>query len=773
MNNTKKLHLNMRNKLMAAVAMLLVASIMMVSTTYAWFTLSTAPEVQGITTTVGANGNLEIALAPTSGNADEITSAMGDSQKDWTAKNITWGNLLNLEDASYKLSEITLLPARLNYANGVVGSSPLATPVYGADGRISALDNNTNVGIYSADDQGFVVDAAKRGVRAVGTSSSMTPEQLSFFNSLSSLSNHMSNTQNKAEASLNANGSKLAEMAINHVNAGEGDSSDYKAYLATLSAVLTTLGEANDELDQAIRSALMATASSGLSNQTAYALAKSTIVDTSTLEEIWTTMTGSISIAADNALAISYNNWASIKADLANAATALAAAQAKADNGETVLWSDVSTIMSYVMNTTGITINGKSLGEFKTLVSNGTASTKPEGLEDDEWTAAQQFVSSLMGGVTLELGNGSGIYADFGAVVGNLNAGVTLDQLSYGTLTLRFVKATIATVTEPNNGAYLFQVNYALQSADALSSDASNAANVIDVTYGYMVDFFFRTNASGSNLLLQTDGTQRVYTDSSNTDTLGGGSKMTFRTGTLDVVAVKGLMECVRVVFMNPDTLDIYGIGALDMATATQKEIAAATEGTDAIVDVTASLYLYNYSTNASGALVLGTALTDTTGKTADTQDDAVLCALSANTAQAVSAMVYLDGDNVDNADVANAASSMTGTLNLQFASSATLVPMENSALKNATGSTKYNVTVLPTNVENAEVNAPSTATQGQDYTFTVTPDEGYTATVTITVGGETAPLAPTSGNTYTIPAAGVLSDFTINVTTAAVVVGE
>ena len=45
---------DIKSKLMAAICMLLVSSIMMVSTTYAWFTLSTAPEVTGIQTAVGA-----------------------------------------------------------------------------------------------------------------------------------------------------------------------------------------------------------------------------------------------------------------------------------------------------------------------------------------------------------------------------------------------------------------------------------------------------------------------------------------------------------------------------------------------------------------------------------------------------------------------------------------------------------------------------------------------------------------------------------------------
>ena len=63
---------DIKSKLMAAVAMLLVSSIMMVSTTYAWFTLSTAPEVTGITTSVGANGNLEIALLESPERGEEL-----------------------------------------------------------------------------------------------------------------------------------------------------------------------------------------------------------------------------------------------------------------------------------------------------------------------------------------------------------------------------------------------------------------------------------------------------------------------------------------------------------------------------------------------------------------------------------------------------------------------------------------------------------------------------------------------------------------------------
>ena len=47
-----------------AVALLLVVSLtMMPSAIVAWLTICRAPEVTGVSTTVAANGNLEIALA--------------------------------------------------------------------------------------------------------------------------------------------------------------------------------------------------------------------------------------------------------------------------------------------------------------------------------------------------------------------------------------------------------------------------------------------------------------------------------------------------------------------------------------------------------------------------------------------------------------------------------------------------------------------------------------------------------------------------------------
>ena len=133
-------------KLMGAIAMLLVASIMMSATSYAWFVLSTAPEVTDLTTTAGANGALEIALqsnkADGTGRAD-ILSGVGQSiaSKDARTANTYWGNVVDLSEG-YGLEHITLYPARLNLNGGVVNTtSMLSIPTFGTDGRVTSLKN--------------------------------------------------------------------------------------------------------------------------------------------------------------------------------------------------------------------------------------------------------------------------------------------------------------------------------------------------------------------------------------------------------------------------------------------------------------------------------------------------------------------------------------------------------------------------------------------------------------------------------------------------------
>jgi len=133
---------HLKTKLMASVAMLMVATVMISSASFAWFTLSTAPEVRGITTNVATNGSLEIALASdTSTTAGTITYNLpsnAEEQDDGTfeggtGKNTAWGNLVDISNYFTQVEDdSTLKPVKMTDAG-------LKYPEFGNDGRIKQL----------------------------------------------------------------------------------------------------------------------------------------------------------------------------------------------------------------------------------------------------------------------------------------------------------------------------------------------------------------------------------------------------------------------------------------------------------------------------------------------------------------------------------------------------------------------------------------------------------------------------------------------------------
>lgn len=171
-----------RSKLMAAASMLMVGVIMMVSSTYAWFTLSTAPEVKNISTTVAGNGSLEIALMPTNGTFSGITAGAVGGSATVKERNTKWGNQIILSDDTaagdyYGLNSISLNPASLNYTTvagatkaTLVADKPLTIATYGFDGRIAELSAD-NIGIKGWNTTSTKFDGGTDGgygVRAIG-----------------------------------------------------------------------------------------------------------------------------------------------------------------------------------------------------------------------------------------------------------------------------------------------------------------------------------------------------------------------------------------------------------------------------------------------------------------------------------------------------------------------------------------------------------------------------------------------------------------------------
>lgn len=181
----KKLLPDMRERVLGVALLLLTSVAMMVTASFAWITLSRAPEVTGMQTTVAANGNLEIALASGSvaqvdtnndGIEEEVytytpgDSKVGDSSatagQTITGANITWGNLINLSDPSYGLENLVLRPAQLNTSS--LKDSPLYGAVYLGDGRIEKLNSKFGYGTWDNNNQRFVIND-QLGVRAISS----------------------------------------------------------------------------------------------------------------------------------------------------------------------------------------------------------------------------------------------------------------------------------------------------------------------------------------------------------------------------------------------------------------------------------------------------------------------------------------------------------------------------------------------------------------------------------------------------------------------------
>ena len=106
---------------------------------------------------------------------------------------------------------------------------------------------------------------------------------------------------------------------------------------------------------------------------------------------------------------------------------------------------------------------------------------------------------------------------------------------------------------------------------------------------------------------------------------------------------------------------------------------------------LSAKLYIVSFSMTESkghkdeegkfytGGITIGT----------DRTENGTILALKPDEATVVTALVYLDGSVVNNAMVAaNATQSMSGVLNLQFSSSAELIPMQYTPLQNGDGQT-------------------------------------------------------------------------------------
>ena len=677
----KKSRLDIKKQLLAAICMLLISSLMMVTSTYAWFTLSTAPEVKGIQTSVGANGNLEIALLSTAASLDGtgITSNVGDSSaaagKSALTANITWGNLVDLSHESYGLNMIQLLPAALHNggAEGFISQNFLAVPTYGADGRVNELTaEGSNAGLYDTSKKSFIVPADKTtgnvfGLRGVGVSTNQTVRDMAYNSALTAASSAAIKFKQAATASLTANGNGLASLGSKQA---EGQTTFTAAEVAALWNVIdnilgtkmyTTDAEGKQVWDGTTRNSdgLVHLGAEMVANYAAAAFASSLNNATFTDDADFTAKLEALATdtGAQTAAIALHESIGALKEAVDTLAenAGLAYAALPESDKASYRWDEVSTTVNMLFS--NLDIWGKTISELKEMYKNDLESLMALLTEN-----GGNIIANIKGGVFADMATIGGGFSAKSKLYINAQAGEMSTIMN-------------AVGTTPSKNANCAAALTGKQYVPAAGETTTTAASITD-TYGYIVDLAFRTNASNSSLLLQTAPQKRVNTSSTgaeDTSIMGGGSSITFTSiqEGFGAEEMLNLMDSIRIVFFEPST------------TGNQRILAYAKLDTEAIweaegynedaTSVTVNMYMCKSTTD-------GTTITWQLDEVETDQTKAVIRPLNANVTTPVSMLIYLDGEHVSNADVASGALSMTGTLNVQFASSAELVPMNYTA---------------------------------------------------------------------------------------------
>lgn len=259
--------------------------------------------------------------------------------------------------------------------------------------------------------------------------------------------------------------------------------------------------------------------------------------------------------------------------------------------------------------------------------------------------ASKEAYDSMTGDNLITLAPDSGVLAKIAAYTGNYSAfAMWTDTVSVE-----------ARTTDPSTTSYLNQIEDILENSQAASGGWTRS-NLDDV-YAFAVDLAFRCNET-SDLLLQTGESARVE---GNSVTQGSGSYMRFSSENMDTEQLLKLMDTIRIGFLS-DQNTLLGVAKLNVSNYEVQE-----EG------VFAPLYLYEYEVTADGRLSIGQRLTD----------DVSITSLQQNSPKVITVVVWLDGDYVDNSMVGDTVhQSMDGVLNLQFASSADLLPAEGNLKK-------------------------------------------------------------------------------------------
>lgn len=581
METTNSKRKNNKVKLISSLCMLLIASLMVVGSGYAWIVISTAPEVADIPVIVGANGALEIKL---------------NIEEDSTDRNSLFRNIVEFGQNTYGLDEITLLPSILNssFANGYI-----QIPEYGYDG-LPVEGQSTSALVGTQVIGGDFLPNDENGVRVLGTSTGVSERMKMFDNAVKAARSAISSAKSHAQTSLKND--RFQSIVIKMVT--DSSASYVTADVQALGSMISGLQASVGRLEEAYKQIIFAVAASDngqddvVSSLVQYGWGSGSL----TLEAIATSgkiSIGEYSVDVDEALLTGIRALQTTKANVEAAKSAYDDLDRADDTFEA---SEITPILNKLVDKSKILVNGSD-------------------------PASVDFADVLANGATVTMQDGAGVYVEIADQVGNYSVAIS------STVTM----ATQTAVTNP----YLTHALSAVEDIGAPGADLSTIP--MENFYGYIIDLCFKTNAESSNLLLQTDAIDRVDENNSSAETMGGGSFMTFNiTEGADITTeqVKQIMRCFNIVFFDTDTNAILGEAYL--------KVDEATVGADG--SVTAKIHMVGLN---------------------------VITSLPQYTPRNISVLVSLDAEQLANEHVsATTATSVTGVLNLQFASDAELVPM-------------------------------------------------------------------------------------------------
>ncbi len=764
-----------------SVALLLAMSIaMMSSATFAWLTISRRPEVKGMSTTVTANGNLEVALVTGDGKTVPGESKVGDSSaaegQSVVDSNVTWGNLINLSDESYGLENLILRPAQLNTASLL--DSPLYGAVYGEDGRITQLSSNFGYATWTpadGDKPGYFGVSENYGVRAISSTKIEAVGAAALYYNMVSNANNLNLAAANQYVALGNNDKYMPSLATMmglymtaRMNSSDEDLSNPTCSIEDIQNLRDMYAAFLEAFD------MEAEAMAALVNLQRFLNNGEGNYVVCTAEEIYASTTSGL-----KAEGVQVTNLEQFIKDRGVIASDLEKLKTICESGTSLKWKDsgLNTIVNNLVNVGACTI-----GTDNTPISSIGASNAVGYLSGTQ-------EARITNGILYRFEERTGGYIE----VKNLSISATVKRS--GITIPASVKANIQTTASRDYNLFNNDMTY----AESLNTgNYKGGIPVAEDTYGLAVDLWVRTNAVASyltlegNVLTETSEVRAVSKDAN-------GNQVELYTVKLSAEdeegnAVSYSLDLYQVVTKETaedgtETEVTVWYKADSHAVMTEEELGGAAplpkmetvvtvtgyEGenrvwgdnellsTDSTTQGSGSCYVYYADTPedqarslklleafnvafvndqgklmatavmdtehyyaASGRvivpLVLSTSNSINLGEDYTGQTTYAITALEQNVPTRVTAIVYLDGTELTNQEVL-AAADIQGQLNIQFGSSEALNPIGNETLENA--ERRISASVDKTSFDYDTAAEPMTST----VTVTVDGDEPTTVT--------------------------------------------